>query len=172
MTRMTRRAALLAALPLFAMQAIALSSAGAHEFKAGEITLQHPFSRVTPKGAKMGAAYMTIVNGGTSPDRLIGATTDISERAEIHRTTTTEDGVTRMRAQPDGVIIPAARDIKLQPAGEYHIMLVNLREPLQEGTRIPLTLEFEKAGAVTVQLAVEGLRKRPEAEPNHGAHGN
>jgi copper(I)-binding protein len=162
----------LAALPLFAMQTVALSSAVGHEFKAGEITLQHPFSRVTPKGAKTGAAYMTIVNSGTSPDRLIRATTEISERTEIHRTTTTEDGVTRMRAQPDGIIIPAARDIKLQPAGEYHIMLVNLREPLQEGMKIPFTLDFEKAGSVTVQLAVEGLRKRPETQPNHSDHGN
>ena len=152
------------------MQGVALSSAVAHEFKMGEITLQHPFSRVTPKGVKTGAAYMTIVNGGTSSDRLVGATTEIAERAEIHRTTTTDDGVMRMRVQPNGIAIPAAGEIKLQPASEYHIMLVGLSEPLQEGMKIPLVIKFEKAGSITVELAVEALRKRPEALPNHGDH--
>ena len=170
MTGMTGRAALLAVVAFFTMQAGALSRAVAHEFKAGEITVQHPFSRVTPKGVKTGAAYMTIVNGGTSPDRLIGATTEIAERAEIHRTTTTDNGVMRMRLQPDGIAIPTAGEIKLQPASEYHIMLVGLSEPLQEGMKIPLVVKFEKAGSIAVELAVEALRKRPDAPPSHGDH--
>ena len=172
MTRMHRLGIVLAAFSIFATQAIAVPSATAHDFKVGELAIKHPFSRATPKGAKTGAAYMTIVNVGMSADRLISAKTEISERAEIHRTTT-ENDIMKMRIQPGGIAISSAGgELKLQPGSEYHIMLVNLREPLQEGMRVPLVLVFEKAGTVTVELAVEALRKRTDAQSDHGAHGN
>ena len=143
--------------------------AQAHEATLGQLTIKHPWSRATPKSAPTGAGYMTIVNSGTLDDRLIAAESEVAQRAEFHRMTT-EDGIMRMRPASGGITIPAGGQIALEPGGGYHIMLVNLKAPLNAGTRVPLVLRFEKAGSVTVELAVEamGARKAPPAD--HDAH--
>ena len=163
MTRILTLAGLSAALFL------AVSSlAAAHDVVAGDLTLQHPWSRATPGGAKVGGAYVTIVNAGEEPDRLVGGSAEIADRFEIHEMSVA-DGVMTMRHLPDGLEIPAGGEVVLKP-GSYHIMLMGLERPLVQGERIAGTLAFEKAGPVAVEFVVEALgATRPAGDEKGGA---
>jgi len=126
----------------------------AHEFKAGDIMIDHPWARATPGRAKNGAAFMKLVNTGGTPDRLMGVRGDIADRVELH-THIHEDGVMKMR--PSGPIeVPANGHVMLEP-GSYHVMMIGLKAPLVEGETFPVTLVFEKAGEVAVEIKVESV---------------
>jgi hypothetical protein len=135
----------------------------AHEFKAGTLTLKHPWTRAT--AGKVGAGFVEIVNAGKTPDQLLSATSAAADKVEIH-TMTMSDGIMRMRPLPDGIAIPAGSTASLKP-GANHIMLIGLKAPLVEGTLVPLTLNFAKAGPVKVQLKVEAAGA---TEPAHSSH--
>lgn len=159
---------------LGALCAAALMSAAAfaHEFTAGDLTIDHPWARATAPKAPVGGGYMTIVNTGAEADRLISASADFAGKVEIHEMTM-ENDVMKMRPLPDGVAIPAGEAVELKPGG-LHIMLMGLTAPLVEGETRPLTLVFEKAGDVTVELKVEGLggAKPDSHDTGHGSgHG-
>lgn len=129
--------------------------AWAHDYKVGDLSIDHPFSRATPKGATTGAGYMTIKNTGAEPDRLIGANVDFAEVVEVHEMSMTNN-VMRMRRMRDGLEVPAGGNVELKPGG-YHIMFIRLKEPLVEGDRHKATLVFERAGSVEVEFAVESM---------------
>jgi hypothetical protein len=146
-----RKGLLLAAMII----AVVASSAYAHEYKLGDLVIDHPWSRATPPAAKTGAGYMTILNKGTTADRLIAISSAAAGRVEVHRMTM--DGtIMRMRPVPEGVEIGPGESVKLEPGG-YHLMMMDLREPLKQGQKVPVTLRFERAGQVTVDLAVEAM---------------
>lgn len=138
----------------------------AHSYKAGQIEIGHPWSRAASVGVT-GAGYLTLTNKGTTADRLVGGRAEIARAVEIH-TSTMEDGVMRMRPLPAIEVAPGA-EVKLAPGG-MHLMLIGLKQPLVAGARVPMTLVFEKAGEVQVELAVEaaGARAAPEHTHNHG----
>lgn len=98
------------------------------------------------------AVYMVIENRGESADRLIAVATEVSNMVQIHQTTVV-DGVAQMGEVEGGVEIPAGGIAELRPGG-YHIMLMNLTGDLVEGTVVTVTLTFEVAGEVTVQVPV------------------
>ena len=155
-----------------ALSAAALASAllfsqaaTAHEFKQGDLTIGHPWSRATLPGAKVAAGYLTVKNAGSTPDRLISVTADIAGKGEIHEMTV-KDGVMTMRPLADGLEIPAGGEVKLEP-GSYHLMFMGLKEPAVEGVKFPGTLTFEKAGTVKVEFAVD----KAGGEADHSAHG-
>ena len=126
----------------------------AHEFKAGEIMIDHPWARATPGRARNGAAFMTLMNHGGSDDRLVGASGEVADRVELH-THIHENGVMKMR--PSGPIaIPAGGEAMLKP-GSFHVMMIGLKAPLVEGETFPLTLSFEKSGTVTIEVKVESV---------------
>lgn len=127
----------------------------AHEFKAGSLTIGHPWARATPPGAKVAGGYLTIENGGAEPDRLVAVTAEIAGRAELHEMAVV-DGVMKMRPLNDGVDIPAGGSVTLEPSG-YHMMLMDLTRPLKEGESFAGTLTFEKAGTVDVTFKVESI---------------
>lgn len=137
----------------------------AHEFKAGAIEVDHPWSRATPGGATVAAGYLTLKNTGATPDKLISATAPFAGKVEIHEMAV-KDGVMTMRALPDGLAIPAGGSVALKP-GSYHIMFLNLKEPLKEGTKMDGTLTFEKAGTVAVQYQVEGVGASNSGHKSH-----
>lgn len=118
---------------------------------ANSIVVEQPWARATPPGAKTGAAYLTVVNNGTTADRLLGATTPLADKVEFHKETE-ESGVSRMREVPSVEVQPGAR-VSLKP-GEMHMMMVGLKQPLKEGQNLPLTLQFEKAGSIAVTAAI------------------
>ncbi|MDX1754537.1 MAG: copper chaperone PCu(A)C [Marinobacter sp.] len=129
--------------------------AGAHEYPAGQLHIDHPWTRPTPPGAMMGAGYMTIRNDGDDPVTLVAAQSPRAGHVSIHHSRM-QDGVMRMDALPEGLTIPAGEQVELKPHS-YHLMLEQLQGQLVEGERVPLTLTFEGAPEVEVELAVDPL---------------
>jgi copper(I)-binding protein len=124
-----------------------------------QIKIENAWARATPPGAKIAAGYMTIRNDASAPDRLIAATSPAAEKVETH-VTMKEGDVFRMR-QVKGYDVPARGSFELKPGGA-HLMLVNIKAPLQEGAKVPLTLRFERAGEVETELQVGRLTETPK----------
>jgi len=103
-------------------------------------------------GAESNAGgYVTIVNRGTSPDALVGATADVAERVELHET---RNMAGMMMMEPVAKVeVAAGARVELKP-GSYHLMLIGLKRALQPGQTVTLTLRFERAGALTTHAAV------------------
>jgi copper(I)-binding protein len=135
--------------------AFAASTALAHDYKAGAIVIDHPWARATPRGASVGAGYFSLTNTGSTADRLIAASAAAAGRVELHEMTMV-DGVMRMRPVRDGIELKPGQKIEFK-SNAFHLMLVDLKEPLQQGQRFKGTLTFEKAGAVEIEFAVEGI---------------
>lgn len=115
------------------------------------IAVTAAWARATPPSATVGAAYFTITNGNAAADALLSIASPLAARVELHRTVM-EDGMARMR--PAGAIeIPAGASIKAEP-GDLHVMLMDLTQPLAEGSVLPLTLNFREAGAIELQLPI------------------
>ena len=134
----------------------------AHQFEVGSITIGHPWTRATPPSATVGAGYASFTNRGKTADRLIGATSPVAAKVELH-SMTMDGGIMKMRPLPDGIEIPAGGTASLAPGGN-HLMLIGLKAPLVKGTMVPLKLQFAKAGTVKVELKVEAVGA---SEPAH-----
>jgi periplasmic copper chaperone A len=134
--------------------AVGAAPALAQEFKAGDIVIEKPWARATPKGAEVGGAYMTIENKGATPDRLTGGSADFAT-VEIHETKS-ENGVMQMREVTGGLNIPAHGSVGLAPGG-YHVMFTHLAHPLTKGDTVKATFNFEHAGPVEVEFKVLGV---------------
>ena len=143
---------LLAAL-VAAYFALPQNPALAQDVKAGAIEVAQPWARATPSGAKVAAGYLTLKNKGDNPDRLVRATAEIADSAEIHEMRIT-GGVMQMRPLPDGVEVPAGGEVALKPGGT-HLMFLGLKRPLKEGESFAGTLTFERAGSVDATFKVE-----------------
>jgi copper(I)-binding protein len=150
-------AALLAC--LFAAPALA------EEIKAGDLVITQAWSRATPGGAKVAGGYLTIENKGSTSDRLIGGSGDVTDRIEVHEMTTS-NGVMTMRALDNGLVIEPGKTVKLAPGG-YHLMMFDLKSPLKQGDKLPVTLEFERAGKVKLSFEVQGVGSQGPAGEHH-----
>ena len=124
----------------------------------GPLNISAPFTRATLPNAPVGGAYLTIENTGTEDDRLVSATSPVAATVQIHDMAM-EGNVMKMRHLTDGLPIPAGETVTLAPGG-LHIMLMNLEGKLVEGETITITLTFEKAGTVDVELPVLGAAAR------------
>lgn len=142
----------------------------AHEFKAGDLEIVHPWSRATPQGAKVAAGYLTVKNQGSSADRLVGITAEIAGKAEIHEMSVDAAGVMSMRPVAGGVEIPAGGEVALKP-GSFHIMFMDLKDRPKEGVKFKGTLTFEKAGTVAVEFAVDKMGDSMGEGGTHDGHG-
>lgn len=147
--------------------AVLLGPATAHEFKVGSLTIDHPSSRPTSPGAKIGVGYLSIRNDGTEPDRLVGGTATVAGRFEVHATMV-ENGVARMRRVEDGILIEPGATVDLASGGT-HVMLLDLKESIVKGASFDGTLVFERAGTVPVRFSVEGFGTAAAA-PSHQGH--
>jgi hypothetical protein len=148
---------------------VALFSAGAlaGDAKVGDITVEGPWARASAGRAMAGAAFMTLNNAGATNDRLIGVSAGVSDKAELH-THIREGDIMRMRPV-EAIDVRAGGVATLQPGGN-HVMFMGLHEPLKEGETFPLTLTFEKAGEVTVEVMVMGAGSMgPGPMDGHGA---
>ena len=134
--------------------------------KIGQIEVSTPWARASAGRAGAGAAYFEIRNHGGKSDRLVSAKTDVSRKAEFH-THLMKDDIMRM-VRIDGVDVPAGRHATLKPGG-HHVMLMGLKNPLVKGHSFPLSLTFERAGTVTVEVVVMGPGSRG---PKHGSTGH
>jgi copper(I)-binding protein len=145
----TRRLALATAIAILAVPAIA------HDYKVGSLEIVQPWTRATPATAQSGGGFLTITNKGTAPDRLLSARSTVSDRVEVHEVRM-DNNVMKMRELEKGLEIPAGATVMLKPGG-YHIMFMGLKAPFAKDTKVPVTLVFEKAGSLDVELAVEAL---------------
>jgi copper(I)-binding protein len=150
--------------------ALALAASGAlgHDYKAGAITINHPWARATPHGASVGAGYFILTNTGTTPDRLVGATAAAADHVELHEMSMV-DGVMRMRPVKGGIELTPGQTVEFK-SGAFHLMMIDLKQPLQQGQRVKGTLTFEKVGAVDIEFTVEGIGGPARAAPamDHG----
>jgi len=161
-----RRALLRAALAL--PLALALSTfASAHGSRAGEIRIGHPYATPSLAGTTIGAAYIAkLENGGDKPDRLLRASTPVSASVQLHSMSQDAQGVMRMREVGEIALAPG-QAVRMRPGGGFHLMLMELKKPLREGDRFPLTLVFEKGGTVDVEVVVQKPPAAGEAGHMH-----
>ena len=108
---------------------------------------------------------MTLTNTGKQADRVVSASTEAAGITELH-THLNENGVMKMR-QVNDIRVEAGSTVKLQPGG-LHVMLIKLKQPLKEGDSVPLTLRFEKAGEVKVDVKVDKVGAMPAMQ--HAGH--
>ncbi|MFO1188447.1 MAG: copper chaperone PCu(A)C [Alphaproteobacteria bacterium] len=132
----------------------------AHDYTLGDLKIGHPWARVS--AVQNGAAYMTIATTGTTGDRLVSAASPAADRVELH-THIMDGNVMRMRQVP-AIEVKPGETATLKPGG-LHVMLLGLKKPLTEGLAFPLTLTFEKAGTIDVEVKVQ----KDEASGGHGA---
>lgn len=145
--------------------ALALTAAFAAGAQSGDIAVLQAWTRAVGATAPTAAGYLTLRNRGATPDRLVSAETPAARAVEIHEQRR-EDGVMRMRPLPDGVPVRSGETVTLGPGGT-HLMLVGPTRALARGERVPLTLRFERAGEVHVELSVEAAGAR---QPAHAGH--
>lgn len=138
----------------------------AHDYKAGALKIDHPWTRATPGGAKVGGGFMTITNTGTESDRLVGGSADIAKIFEVHEMKM-EGTVMKMRALETGLEIKPGATVELKPGG-YHVMFIDLKAPLKEGETVKGELVFEKAGKVAVEYKIEN--RGSTGGSGHDAH--
>jgi copper(I)-binding protein len=140
---------------LAAILALAANAAAAHDYKVGPLEIKHPWARATPKGAAVGGGYMTIVNNGTTADRLISFSSPAAGRFEIHEMRM-NNGVMQMRPVSNGLEIKPGATLEFKP-GSYHLMFMQLTAPFVQGHNVKATLVFEKAGTLEVEYTVEAI---------------
>jgi copper(I)-binding protein len=148
----------------FAMTVCAVS-AGAHDYTRGGLFIDHPWTRPTPQGVKVGSGYLVIRNRGKVPDRLVSASSPIAGKVEIHRTAV-KDGVVTMGEVPGGLTIAPGKSIELKPRG-LHLMFLELKQPLKQGEKFPATLVFERAGTVDVEFKIEAMSTTAPPKDGH-----
>lgn len=154
------------------------SSVSAQHQGSGSIHVMSAWSRALPPVSENGAAYLTLKNYSEASDRLVGASSPVSARVEIH-THEMEAGLMKMR-RLESVILNPGEYVKFEP-GKRHLMLIGLKQPLRKGDSFPLTLEFEKAPTLEVVVTIESMgadgpetagHEHSEMHPHHQGHGH
>lgn len=153
----------------FLALAVSISPAVGHDFQAGSIIINHPWSRATPPVAPVAGGYLTLTNAGDVADSLVSISSPLSERVEIHESTVS-NGVASMRPVQNGIEIGAGETVELQPGG-MHIMFMKPSRPLKEGERFAAKLTFEQAGTIEVEFVVQGMGAGPASVNEHDGHG-
>ncbi len=139
--------------------------AAAQQFRADTLVIVQPWIRATPVGAKVAGGYMTIINTGSEPDRLIGGALPQAGSFSVYEMTMNGD-VMQMREIQGGLEIKPGQTIEFSPSG-YHVMFTELHEPLKQGDTVKGLLRFEKAGSVDIRYRVEGIGAQG---PEHHHH--
>ena len=142
-------------LALAALVAILALPAFALDYKLGAIEIGQPWTRATPPTAESGGGYLVLKNTGTTPDRLIAVKSPAADKVEIHEMKM-DGNIMRMREVEKGIEIPPGATVELKPGG-FHVMFMGLRAPFAKDAKVPLTLVFEKAGSIDVDLMVQAM---------------
>ena len=145
--------------------AAALTTVCAVSAFAQNVTVTDAWARATVQGQKATGAFMKITAKDNA--KLVSASSSAAGVVEIHEMKM-DAGVMRMRELAQGLALPAGETVALRPGG-YHLMLMDLRAPLREGTPVPVTLVFERAGRIEVELKVEAPTARQSGHGDHGA---
>ncbi len=155
--------------------AVAALTAMSSPLFAGDakIMIHDPYARASGPSAKAGAAFMEVMNMGSEPDRLIAATSEISKVTQLHTHQEDGDGVMKMIHVEEGFEIPAGETLMLMRGGK-HVMFMGLNDPMEQGETVKVTLTFEKAGDIEVEIPVDLERKAEtgHSHSDHSSHGS
>jgi hypothetical protein len=143
----------------------AASQTGSDTYKVGDLVVVSPWTRATPGGAKIAGGYLKVTNNGKAPDRLVSAASAGADRVDIHEMSMT-DGVMKMRPLTDGLIIKPGETVELKPGG-FHMMFMDIKQPLKQGDTLKATLKFEKAGTLDVSFNVNAIGATGEPAHKH-----
>ena len=127
-----------------------------------QVKVDSAWARSTVPGQQAGGGFMTLQSAAA--DRLLGGTTPVAERLELH-TMTMEGDVMKMR-QIERIDLPAGQRVELKPGG-LHVMFIGLKQPLTLGTKVPVTLKFEKAGELKIEMTVTSRPPPAGEQPKH-----
>lgn len=148
-----------------------ITAAAASVFMAGAalaggtgIVAEDAYARAATPSSKAGAAFMMLVNTSDQDDRLIAARSDVAKKVELHTHVDQGGGVMKMTQIEDGIALPAGSTHMMQRGGD-HVMLMGLNQSLTQGDTISVTLVFETAGEVVIEVPVDNERKG-----THGGH--
>lgn len=130
------------------------------------ISVEDAYARSSGMNAKAGAAFMMIKNTGDTDDRLVSVQSDVAARVELHTHTIDENGVAKMMQVEEGFAIPAGEAHMLQRGGD-HVMFMGIKQPFEQGAKIPVTLVFERAGAVQIEIRVDLERQDGHMKHSH-----
>ena len=156
------------ALKLSLLAALAVSFAVPALAGDMNITIKDPYAR---SSAKSGAAFFTIMNHSDVDDRLLSAMSEVSKRVELHTHQEDANGVMRMMELEDGITVPAGGTHALARGGD-HVMFLGLVEPLSQGETVSVTLIFERAGEVVIDIPVDNNRKAKSGHTHSHTHGH
>ena len=137
----------------------------AHDYNLGSLHIEHPWAMAVPAVSPNGAAYLVIHNKGEQADKLLGADTARAGKTEIHEHLH-KDGLMKMQQVEGGLDIPAGGEVRLEQGG-YHLMMFGLKQPLNDGDKFPMTLHFQKAGDLDVEVHVQTQAPAVTAEHQH-----
>ena len=151
---------------LLAALLLPVCAANADDFKVGELVVSEPWSQELPPNAPTVAAYFVIHNQGQTADRLLSVDSPVAAKAELHQHVMQGD-LMKMQQVPS-VAVPAGGDLTFAPMA-YHVMLLGLKDRslLADGKQFPLTLTFEKAGKVEVDVSVQKVPPMASHEHKH-----
>lgn len=155
-------------IPFISVSLLMCGLALAHDYRAGDIHIDHPYARATMPGQTSGSAYLTLENKGKQGDELISARSPAAQSVEIHTMSMTANHVMRMR-EVSGIELKPQEKIVMQPGDGYHLMLLGLKASLKAGDQLPLTLTFKKAGKVETSIYVEE-NKAKNADAKQAEH--
>ena len=157
------------AVQLLALSTLALSGPGvAQTYTTDNLVIEKVYTFATPPGARAAGGYLTITNTGTNDDPLIGGTSSFAKVTEVHEMKMVDD-VMKMRHLEDGLVIPAGETVELMPGG-FHMMFMQLTQPLKEGESVDATLTFSNAGELPVTYAV--IDRRQQSGEHGMQHGH
>jgi copper(I)-binding protein len=152
---------------LLAASAAAVLATTALADHANKIMVHDQYARVSSPTAKAGAAFMEIINHTDSDDQLVAVRSDVAARVELHTHKETGDGVMKMMHVEEGFAVPAGGAHLLKRGGD-HVMFMGLNRALNHGDVVTLTLVFDKAGEVEIEIPVDLERKAEAHGHNHG----
>lgn len=147
------------------LKAMTLAALVAASPAMAEITVTDAYARAASPAAKSGAAFMQIINSGPEDDRLIGAASEAAVKVELHTHKDMGGGAMRMMQVEEGFSVPAGGMHALARGGD-HVMMMGLTAPMVQGETVTLTLTFEKAGDMVVEVPVD--LERQDAAQGHG----
>jgi periplasmic copper chaperone A len=137
--------------------------AQSQEVKAGDLVISQPWSRAAPRGAETASSYLTIENKGAAADRLVGASSDLAEKIQIEQISMVGGGM-QVKPVDGGLAIGPGEKLVLAPGGN-RLGLQKLSSQFKKGTKVSMTLAFEKAGKVAVSFDVLGPSAKGPAPP-------
>jgi copper(I)-binding protein len=145
----------LIALTALAFTAPLASHAAAAGYHVGSLQISQTWARATPQGADSGAAYMTVTNTGAKAEKLSCVSSPASAKCQIHEMSM-DNGVMKMREVEGGLNVKPGETITFKPGG-YHLMLVDLKAPLQQGKSVDATLKVDNGGTAEVEFPIAAI---------------